>query len=160
MADATMTTASSWHPRTRAGAPWPLSDLLALGALPTAVPCARLHVRNVMYEWDLAAVAETVELVASELVTNAVLASIGLNEHPASTGLPAVHLRLSSDRIRVLVEVWDSNPRLPSPKMAGLDEEGGRGLMLVEALCERWGWYVPDGSGGKVVWGEVATSHT
>ena len=56
-------------------ASWPLRSRVELGAFPSAVPCARLHSRQVVWEWGLRAVAETVELVVSELVTNAVKAS-------------------------------------------------------------------------------------
>jgi len=45
---------------------------LVLGALPSAVPCARLHAKLVLAEWGLKALAETAELLVSELVTNAV----------------------------------------------------------------------------------------
>src|SRR5262249_58411803 len=55
----------------------PLQTSLVLGALPSVVACARLHARNVMCEWDLPSVADSVELVVSELVTNAVRASTG-----------------------------------------------------------------------------------
>ena len=56
---------------------------LVLGALPSAVPCARLHARLVLAEWDLKPLAETAELIVSELVTNAVRASTGLPERRA-----------------------------------------------------------------------------
>jgi hypothetical protein len=48
---------------------WPFQSYLELGALPSAVPCARLHARQVLYEWRLADLADA-ELVVSELVTN------------------------------------------------------------------------------------------
>jgi hypothetical protein len=51
---------------------WPLESFLELGAFPGAVPCARLHTRQVLWEWGLAALGETSELLVSELVTNAV----------------------------------------------------------------------------------------
>jgi hypothetical protein len=50
--------------------------VLAIGALPTATPCARLHARNIACEWGLHNLADTIELVVSELVTNAVKASM------------------------------------------------------------------------------------
>ncbi len=138
--------------------PWPLSSSLVLGALPTAVGCARLHARAVMYEWGLVGLAENVELVVSELVTNAVRVSSSPNGRPkyddACVGLPVVHLRLSSDQVRVVVEVWDTSTTAPTAKQALPDEEGGRGLMLVEALCERWSWEVVSAWAGKVVWAE------
>ena len=54
---------------------WEFESALAIGALPTATPCARLHARNIACEWGLHALADTIELVVSELVTNAVKAS-------------------------------------------------------------------------------------
>lgn len=99
--------------------------------------------------------------MVSELVTNAVLASThpdGRPRYEEGSGLPRVHLRLSSDRVRVLIEVWDQNLRAPMLKPAGPDEESGRGLMLVEALCDRWDWEVPPGWGGKLVWAELGVN--
>lgn len=54
---------------------WPLRDFLELGPLPTAVPCARLHARLLIRDWGLTALASNVEILVSELVTNAVHAS-------------------------------------------------------------------------------------
>jgi hypothetical protein len=51
---------------------WPLRTFLELGALPGAVPCARLHARNVLAEWGLAVFSESTGLLVSELVTNAI----------------------------------------------------------------------------------------
>src|SRR5262249_1696628 len=136
----------------------PLQTSLVLGALPTAVACARLHARNVMHEWNLPSVADGVELVVSELVTNAIRASTYPDGRPkcdAQTGLPRLGLRLSSDREHVLIEVWAQDPRMPLAAVAGPDDESGRGLMLVEALCERWGCDNSPGWDGKVVWAEV-----
>jgi len=139
--------------------PWPLSSSLVLGALPSAVGCARLHARNVMCEWGLGSIAETVELVASELTTNAVLASTGPDGRPRyegdQSGLPVVHVRLMSDCVHLVIEVWDRSMRAPIPKQAEPDREGGRGLMLVEALCERWNWRTVAGWSGKLVWAEL-----
>jgi hypothetical protein len=55
----------------------------------------------------------------------------------------------------VLVQVWDGNDRMPHKEMPGQDEENGRGLLIVAALCGKSGVYQLDGAGGKVVWGEV-----
>ncbi|MGE5288678.1 MAG: ATP-binding protein [Micromonosporaceae bacterium] len=145
-------------PAVRAGTSTSLQTYLGLGALPSAVGCARLHARSVMHEWDLTSVADTVELVVSELVTNAVRASTGPDGRPrynTKTGLPLVHLRLSSDRAHVFIEVWDQDSRLPVAKAAGGDDESGRGLMLVEALCQHWDSAVAPGRGGKVVRAQV-----
>jgi two-component sensor histidine kinase len=87
---------------------------------------------------SLGALTETVELVTSELVTNAILAATELPAH-VHVGLPTVHLRLLADDHGVVIEVWDANPHPPAPQQAAPDEERGRGLMLVDALCEQWG---------------------
>ncbi|HTW00544.1 MAG TPA: ATP-binding protein [Streptosporangiaceae bacterium] len=126
-------------------AQWPYQTFLELGALAGAVPCARLHARLVLREWSLAAVSDDTEAVVSELVTNGVRAS-------RATGHDAVRVWLVSDLGRVVVFVWDASPQPPAPAAnPGADAENGRGLLLVEALSERWGHFGYDG-GGKVVW--------
>ena len=54
---------------------WPLRSYLELPALPASVRSARLHARNILHEWHMAALADTVELLVSEIITNAVRAS-------------------------------------------------------------------------------------
>jgi anti-sigma regulatory factor (Ser/Thr protein kinase) len=128
---------------------WLLRTHLELAPLPTAVPCARLHARQVLWEWGLIEHRDSLELIISELVTNAVAASQSLS-------IPTpVRLWMLSDHTRVLVLVWDGNPTEPAPGAEDLDAENGRGLMLVEAVCERWAWYFPEQSAGKVVWAIV-----
>jgi anti-sigma regulatory factor (Ser/Thr protein kinase) len=137
---------------------WVVQSVLIVAALPTATPCARLHARNIVCEWGLGELADTIELVVSELVTNAVRASLdhdGRPRYSAEHGLACVHLRLSTDGLTALVEVWDENARLPEPAEPGLADESGRGLMLVDALAERWGWELPQSGRGKFVWALV-----
>jgi anti-sigma regulatory factor (Ser/Thr protein kinase) len=119
---------------------------LPLGALPGAIPCARLHTIAVLWEWGMGALAHAAELAVSELVTNAVRASTeARSARPPGppTGLPVVGLRLAGDRLRLLVEVSDHDPGPPVPTPVDLDRDGGRGLLLVEAVSERWGYYYP-----------------
>ena len=148
----------------RAAAPragWALQSVLIIAALPTATPCARLHARSIAREWGLGDLADTVELVVSELVTNAVRASLGQDGRPrysAEHGLACVHLRLSTDGLAALIEVWDENARLPEPAEPGIADESGRGLMLVDAMAERWGWDLSPSGRGKIVWALVGHS--
>ena len=124
---------------------WPLQDFLELGALPSAVSCARLHARLLLQEWGLVALADHVELLVSELMTNAVHASWGVA--PALS----VRLWLLADRERVLIIIWDASPHAPVRAEVSAEAEGGRGLMLVEAISAQWGTStIP--SGGKTVW--------
>ena len=129
---------------------WRLHSYLELGALPTAVPCARLHVRHLLWEWGFNETAADTELLVSELVTNGVKAT-------ADQQQAAIRLQLSSDNTCVRVEVWDADPRPPVLKdgTPDLQEEGGRGLFLVAALSSRWDWYRTREPPGKVVWCEL-----
>lgn len=54
---------------------WPLQDFLELGALAGALPCARLHARQVLWEWGIGNLGDSIELLVTELITNAVRAS-------------------------------------------------------------------------------------
>ena len=135
---------------------WSLRSCMDLGALPSAVPCARLHARQVLWEWGLESLAETAELILSEILTNAVNASAtaagGHRGEQHEEGLPFVWFCLASDRRSVLVQVWDDSPGRPARQDEETEAENGRGLLLVEHLSAQWGTYVPQESCGKVVW--------
>lgn len=138
----------AFRPAQRPATTWLLMSHLPLSALPTAVPCARVHARAVALEWGLPALADDIELIVSELVTNAIRAAGVSRGDGLTTGV--VRLRLFSDLRCVLIHVWDSNSLMPVRRDAALDEESGRGLMLVEHLCIEWGAYQK--ADGKVVW--------
>lgn len=120
------------------------------------MPCARLHTRQVLWEWRLEGLADTAELIVSELATNAVQASAGLTGSRQSgcwvLGTPPVRLWLFSDQECVLIQVWDANDRHPALQRPGPDSESGRGLLLVKSLSPKWGSYTPERSNGKIVW--------
>jgi anti-sigma regulatory factor (Ser/Thr protein kinase) len=124
---------------------WPLRDLIEFGALPGAVPCARLHARLVLAEWGLTGLSEQAELVISELMTNAVAASRSLD------WVTPVRLWMLSDRAQVMIAVWDANPHLPTQVDADDLAESGRGLRLVDAITAQWDAYATPQIGGKVV---------
>lgn len=84
-----------------------------------------------------------VELVATELVTNACLHG----EPPA-----LFHLFALDDPARLRMEVFDSGPGLPRVTHPGGTEQHGRGLLLVTAMSTTWGIVPADG--GKTVWAE------
>jgi anti-sigma regulatory factor (Ser/Thr protein kinase) len=130
--------------------PWPLQTRLPLAALPTAPSVARGHVRAVAREWGLADLADTAELLVSELVTNAVQASERSKIRADLALVPVVKLWLTSDGNAMVIHVWDANPEMPVLKDLDNDDEGGRGLFLVSTLGKDWGFYRKDG--GKVVW--------
>jgi len=129
-------------------AQWPYHSFLPLGALPGAVPCARLHTTAVLWEWGMDGLSQPAELAVSELVTNAVRASLEARQARQApdghhTGLPVIALRLAGDSERLLVEVSDHDSHPPVPTMMDPERDGGRGLLLVEAISERWGYYYP-----------------
>jgi anti-sigma regulatory factor (Ser/Thr protein kinase) len=126
-----------------------LSSALEFAPLPTAVPCARLHVVHVLREWGLRDLADDAQMVVSELITNAIDASTLLPEHPPVT------LRLLLTGKSLVIEVWDHSPLDLEPRKADADDECGRGLTVVAALAERWGWE-RTGHHRKVVWAELA----
>lgn len=90
---------------------WPLRSYIELGALPTAVPCARLHAKNILHEWGMGALADTIELLVSEIATNAVRASASTPCLAWSryAGLPVIRLWLASNHDHVLIQIWDSD---------------------------------------------------
>jgi anti-sigma regulatory factor (Ser/Thr protein kinase) len=100
-------------------------------------------------QWPVAAeVIETVELVVSELVTNALRATPEAEPADLSLGIQCF-----GDRLRI--EVADSSPYPPVRTNATDDMEGGRGLTLVDAVSLRWNYYYRDPD-EKVVWREIA----
>jgi anti-sigma regulatory factor (Ser/Thr protein kinase) len=125
---------------------WPLRDFLELGALVSAVPCARLHARQVLWEWGIGHLGDSTELLVTELITNAVRASREM------TQVYAVRLWLLSDAAQILILVWDASPQSPVLMGVTSEAERGRGLVLVQAVSDQWGWYPGEDGDGKFVW--------
>ncbi|MEV0182258.1 SpoIIE family protein phosphatase [Streptomyces sp. NPDC050625] len=92
--------------------------------------------------WRLSHAAFTTELVVSELVTNA----IRYGAHP-------IRLRLIHDAATLICEVSDTSHTAPHLRRAKTWDEGGRGLLLVAQLTQRWGSrHTAD---GKTIWAEI-----
>jgi anti-sigma regulatory factor (Ser/Thr protein kinase) len=124
-----------------------LQTHLELAALTTAVPCARLHTRSIAREWGLSADhGATAELIVSELVTNSIKASEGLES-------PVIRLWLLSDEQWIRIQVWDQNDELPEHGDAGPDSDSGRGLMIIDAISADWGAYRE--ADGKIAWARI-----
>jgi anti-sigma regulatory factor (Ser/Thr protein kinase) len=130
------------------GRGWTRASLLELAALPTAVPCGRLHTRLVLGDWGLSHIADDAEMLVSELLTNAVKAAWQRGEASLTA------LRLLAAGMQLLIEVWDQSPDDPRPRQADADAENGRGFRVVEAIGNRWGFRRVN-SGLKVVWCEL-----
>jgi anti-sigma regulatory factor (Ser/Thr protein kinase) len=116
-----------------------------LGRSLAVVRTARRFVRDVLEDNAVAdEVVETVELLTSEVITNALV-------HARSAPELAVRVR----REMVRVEVVDVSPVVPIRRAINTDALSGRGIAIVESLASQWG--VADLSAqGKTVWFEVA----
>ena len=102
---------------------------------------ARRLARRALSRWGLEDLTDSVELLVSEVVTNAV----------RYASRPITLRLLRTDVLRC--EVGDDVPQLPRLRQARLTDEGGRGLYLVNRLARRWG--ATRLSTGKVVWFEL-----
>ena len=119
---------------------------LTLPATLTSVRRARRFVRVHCAEIGVSVdVCDEVLLLASELVTNAVLH--GRSDVCVEVGVVGRALR---------VAVLDDNSRRPAPVPQDPDALDGRGLALVAALASSWG--VDDEVEGKAVWFELPVS--
>lgn len=128
---------------------------LWLGPIRSAPATARGAATEFLLSCGLAEQAEAAQQVISELVTNAVVASRALIDERRPIP-PPVGFRISADAGRVLVEVWDCSDIPPVAAVPGEFSEHGRGLLLVEAYADRWGWY--PAPRGKCVWAAITES--
>ncbi|WP_030344639.1 SpoIIE family protein phosphatase [Streptomyces sp. NRRL S-1022] len=109
---------------------------------PALVAPVRKQVVEQLDTWSLREASFTTELVVSELVTNA----IRYGAHP-------IRLRLIHDAATLICEVSDTSPTAPHLRRAKTFDEGGRGLLLVAQLTQRWGSrHHPE---GKTIWAEL-----
>jgi hypothetical protein len=128
---------------------------LELVATPRAASEARRHVRKILADWGYDHLIDAAELVISELATNALIATSRLAPHHKADWAPGSPGRIWIDLFRgptfVVLDVWDASSDRPQPQVAAPDEEGGRGLALIETLAKYWGYrWLP--GGGKIVW--------
>jgi anti-sigma regulatory factor (Ser/Thr protein kinase) len=124
-----------------------ISKPLTLGAISTSPGTVRTTARSLLIEWGLIELTDSVELIATELATNAIQAS-------AEYSIPRpVEFRMSATGKTVLIEVWDCDPRQPVIRQPTCLDEGGRGLLLVATISAQWGWTIFQK--GKIVWAKV-----
>jgi anti-sigma regulatory factor (Ser/Thr protein kinase) len=118
----------------------------------------RAFVGAMLSAWHMDSLTEDAELIASELASNAVAASTDSDGQPVyiSGHMPVVQVCLLTDGVRTLLEVWDQAPGIPVIRDAAGCEESGRGLVLIDAIADRWGWSPATGRPGKVVWAEMS----
>ena len=116
---------------------------------PRSVTISRRTLRLILTMHGLITLVDTAELLATELIANAV-------QH---TDAPAA-LRVSWSPGTLRIGAWDANPEPPEPPEAWdnlTTAEDGRGLALVRACADQWGWQPRSRNGkrGKYVWCEL-----
>uniref|UniRef100_A0AAU2JJD2 PAS domain-containing SpoIIE family protein phosphatase/ATP-binding protein n=1 Tax=Streptomyces sp. NBC_00049 TaxID=2903617 RepID=A0AAU2JJD2_9ACTN len=120
------------------------SDQVVVWDLPSdasIVSTARRQATDQLTAWGLEEASFVTELVVSELVTNAI-----------RYGQPPIQLRLIHENKNLICEVSDASSTAPHMRRARTFDEGGRGLLLVAQLAQRWGTrHAPI---GKTVWAE------
>ncbi|MCP3820165.1 ATP-binding protein [Streptomyces sp. A3M-1-3] len=118
---------------------------------PASVSAARRYVVDVLSAWGLPAdedTADTVRLIVSELATNAVQHTFG--QSPTFT----VDLRLEREE-ELHIGVTDSHPRWPKRLPAAVQQDNGRGMVIIRWLAAECGGRLsvaPTEDGGKTVW--------
>ncbi|MFI9201320.1 ATP-binding protein [Streptomyces sp. NPDC053048] len=124
---------------------------VTLPSAPASVPTARRYVTDVLAEWGLPDdpdAVDTVRLIVSELATNAVQHTRG--QSPTFT----VDLRLDR-REQLRIGVTDSHPRYPRRLPAAVQQDNGRGMVIIRCLTAEHGGrlsIIPTAEGGKTVW--------
>ncbi|WP_327665275.1 SpoIIE family protein phosphatase [Streptomyces sp. NBC_00498] len=111
---------------------------------PEALKAARHMIRHAVRAWGAKDNADEIELVADEMITNALM-------HTEGPAIVTLRVLTGADR-RLRVDVEDTSSALPRRREAGEDGVSGRGLFLVDQLADVWG--VEARGGGKCVWCE------
>ncbi|MGD0243850.1 MAG: ATP-binding protein [Streptosporangiaceae bacterium] len=110
---------------------------------------ARKFTRNTLREWGLSALADDAEAIVGEFVANAV--SHAARAAAAIESGQPLGLRLLRRTGEVMCAVLDPSDNAPVLREPDRSEEDGRGLQMVDALSDVWGWSPVTGR-GKAVW--------
>ncbi|MFF1303512.1 ATP-binding protein [Streptomyces sp. NPDC058307] len=127
-----------------------LEASVTLPSEPASVSAARTYVLTTLAEWGLPPTtdaAETVRLIVSELTTNAVQHTFG--QSPTFT----VDIELERDE-HLRIGVTDSHPRFPKRLPAAVQQDNGRGMVIIRWLAAEYGGRLsvrPTREGGKTV---------
>lgn len=118
---------------------------------PQAARNARRLTRSTLRDWDLGLLAEDAEAIVGEFVANAVTHAAALADEGRRIGPDNLGLRLLRRTGEVICAVLDPSDVAPVLRVPGSAEESGRGLQMVDALSDVWGWS-PIAGRGKAVW--------
>jgi anti-sigma regulatory factor (Ser/Thr protein kinase) len=122
-----------------------LRAVLELPATLLAPGAARHAARALLHAWEALQRRDDVELVLTEIITNAV-------RHAELTPTVDVEITLKAGHLLRLT-VADGSSLKPTIGALAEDQESGRGMQLVAAVADRWG--VDEHPGGKIVWIEL-----
>lgn len=117
---------------------------------PRSVGRARAELRKALAAWGLVTVEGTAQLVLSELLTNAI-------RHTRVSPGQEIETRYLCQGDSVRIEVQDASDERPELGNPSIEVAHGRGLVLVEALADRWG-VTPCPVVGKSVWAVLTAS--
>jgi anti-sigma regulatory factor (Ser/Thr protein kinase) len=124
----------------------------SLSPSPEAAHRARSFTRQTLTSWGLAELADDAQVIVSELLANAVRhTGIRQSEGSPGTWAAALGLWLLSHSDGLMCVVTDPSDSAPALKQPGDTEESGRGLHMVHALSDHWGW-THLSERGKAVW--------
>ncbi|MFD8386454.1 ATP-binding protein [Streptomyces sp. NPDC059679] len=116
---------------------------------PRAVRVARASLRTALTAHELPELIERAELLASEMLTNAIVHAEGEAD---------LRVKWSAERLRMTV--WDTSAAPPNRREIHVDSECGRGLQLLELLADSWNHFPLTGElwgpASKVVWCEIS----
>src|ERR1700728_3012677 len=107
--------------------------------------------RHTLRDWGLAFLAEDAETIVGEFVANAITHAASVGELPRKQAAENLGLRPLRRTGEVICAVLDPSDSAPVLKTPGSVEESGRGLQMVDALSDVWGWS-PVAGRGKAVW--------
>ena len=135
-----------WACLRRIGAPTP-------GGQASRVRRARDFTTSTLHQWGVAERRDDITIVVSELVTNAL--QHALPDSGTRAGGP-IQLGLLHPGHRVMCAVADASLAVPVPREPDFLDETGRGLHVIAALSDQWG-YTTFGDMGKVIWALFST---
>jgi hypothetical protein len=119
---------------------------------PQSARAARRLTRNTLRDWGLAFLAEDAEAIVGEFVANAITHAGNAGAEPPRKPAAENHgLRLLRRTGEVICAVLDPSDSAPMLRVPDEGEESGRGLQMVDALSDVWGWS-PVAGRGKAVW--------
>ncbi len=129
------------HPGSGWLAGWDHRDFRELDSDNTAPKTVRELIRERLPAWGLGHLQEAAELVATELTTNSVQATWEFITEPR---LPPLRVWLLGSATQVAVAVRDDVAKAPVERVAGEDDESGRGLFFVRKFSNAWTFWFPE----------------